>query len=343
MLSLGPTSMAVPEADVPLSADTPPDESEPFEVETLRSCPLCGSDDWSDWAQASDLLMRRSSRSFRYARCSACGVLFQQERPTEATVSYFYEGDYGPYRKRKPNNSRRPFHKLGLRIAEHVSGEQKARRAVARRRNTQLAKPCAVLLDFGCGGGKYLGACKRRFGCRTIGMDFNPSLFPALRANGHEVLDVSDASWMSLADCTVDLVVMSHVLEHVYNPRSVLSQVHRVLKPGGLLDLGLPNPNGVSATRYRSHWFSLDSPRHIILYGPEIAAKLVAEAGFAETELVGEPVTKDALRSMAREAADEAGAIQGNGWVALNIALDMRRAAYAGNYDRFHLFARKRR
>ncbi len=333
--------MAVPGIDVPPTADTPAHESEAFEVESLRSCPLCGSDSWSVWAEASDLQMRRSQRLFRYARCSACGVLFEQERPTEATVSFFYEGDYEPYRKRKPNNPLRPFHKLGLRIAAHVSGEQEAKHAIARRRNAQLARPSAVLLDFGCGGGKYLDACKARFGCRTIGMDFNPSLFPALRANGHEVLDVSDASWSSLADCTVDLVVMSHVLEHVYNPRAVLSQVHRVLKPGGLLDVALPNPEGVSATRYRSHWFGLDSPRHIMLDRPDLTARLVAEAGFADTEILGEPVTKDALRSMAREIGQDADAMQGNGWVALNIAFDMRRAAHAGNYDRFHLYARK--
>jgi SAM-dependent methyltransferase len=45
-----------------------------------------------------------------------------------------------------------------------------------------------------------------------------------------------------------DLVIFSHVLEHLRNPSRVLKDVHRVLVPGGIVAVALPN---VLSWRYR--------------------------------------------------------------------------------------------
>ncbi|MBI5779284.1 MAG: methyltransferase domain-containing protein [Planctomycetes bacterium] len=44
-----------------------------------------------------------------------------------------------------------------------------------------------------------------------------------------------------LADNSVDFVIFSHVLEHLPNPLKALKEFHRVLKPGGILYLGIPD------------------------------------------------------------------------------------------------------
>jgi SAM-dependent methyltransferase len=74
----------------------------------------------------------------------------------------------------------------------------------------------------------------------------NRSLFPELgEAPGFPVPDVLadlDADRLSaFADESQDFVIASHVLEHLANPLAMLVDIHRVLRPGGLLVLLLPD------------------------------------------------------------------------------------------------------
>jgi len=315
----------------------------PFATETLNACPLCGSADSAPWAQAPDYWMRRADHVFRYARCRTCDLLFLQERPTEATAGYFYEGDYSPYQRgKKKKHPAHIFRKIATRLGERISGEKAAARVIDERRAAKLSAPGASVLDFGCGGGRFLDACKARFGVRTVGMDFNSSLFERLRQRGHEAFEASAAGWAQISDASFDLVVMNHVLEHVYHPRAVLAEVHRVMKSDGVLDIAVPNPDGYSARAYGADWFSLDSPRHVMLFSPHVAEKLLREMKFKDIEVIGEPVIRDAVRSKARaDRVEFTPASEADVWLPIEIAQTVRREAATGAFDRFHIFARK--
>lgn len=49
-----------------------------------------------------------------------------------------------------------------------------------------------------------------------------------------------DITQLSFANCTFDLVIANHVLEHVSNDISALAEIYRVLKPGGYAILQTP-------------------------------------------------------------------------------------------------------
>jgi SAM-dependent methyltransferase len=314
-----------------------------YRLERLTACPNCDGLALEPWAASADLLLRLSQDVFEYARCDHCGCVFQQLRPSEDTAGHFYQGDYAPYAKVKRKRSPfRALHKIGLQMSARITGESAAIAKVMGARDKQLSGPDRVFLDFGCGSGALLDQYKKRFGCTTIGMDFNASLFPELNKRGHKTLDTSAASWSSLPDSSVDLAVLNHVLEHLYHPRDVVRQLLRVLKPGGLLDIAVPNPEGVSAERFRGDWFALDAPRHVILYGPRPATALLKACGFANVEVVGKAVTKDYLRSDARRKKTQGGLPpESNGLLALEISRMIKREAAQGRFDQFHLLARK--
>ena len=61
-----------------------------------------------------------------------------------------------------------------------------------------------------------------------------------------------------------DVVLMLNVLEHLEQPSPYLAEIHRVLRPGGLLWLELPNASSFTATRSGKRWLHHD-PDHQML------------------------------------------------------------------------------
>lgn len=78
-----------------------------------------------------------------------------------------------------------------------------------------------------------------------------------------------------------ELVTMSHVLEHVHDPRSVLEDVSRWLVPNGRLRLWLPDFGSLEARGFGRLWQGLDLPRHLYHFSKETLAALLRETGFS--------------------------------------------------------------
>jgi 2-polyprenyl-6-hydroxyphenyl methylase/3-demethylubiquinone-9 3-methyltransferase len=95
-----------------------------------------------------------------------------------------------------------------------------------------------TVLDLGCGGGFMSEALARR-GALVIGIDPSAATLDAARAHARAAgLDVDyrlgRSEAIPLGDASVDLVVCVDVLEHVADLDATLSEVARVLRPGGL-------------------------------------------------------------------------------------------------------------
>ena len=102
----------------------------------------------------------------------------------------------------------------------------------------------AQVLDVGCGTGIFMVPVVAA-GCTELyGVD-GPTEFAdrATRRGYRDVRLVDDLSSVELPfECgRFDLVVCKDVFEHLINPLFALTEIHRVLKPGGLLLLHVPN------------------------------------------------------------------------------------------------------
>jgi len=100
------------------------------------------------------------------------------------------------------------------------------------------------LLDIGAGRGELLRAA-RLAGWEAVGIELSPTFAEyAARHSGAEVLR------KPLEDCgfaprSFDAVLLSAVLEHLYNPNEVISEIARIIRPGGALFLHVPNEAGL--------------------------------------------------------------------------------------------------
>lgn len=96
------------------------------------------------------------------------------------------------------------------------------------------------VLDFGCNDGWVSRRVKtHRPNCDVNGADINPAaLETARRRQGG--IQYFDARNGDLEGKTFDVVILSHVLEHVYERHELLDRVHSLIAPGGRLVVSVP-------------------------------------------------------------------------------------------------------
>jgi SAM-dependent methyltransferase len=90
------------------------------------------------------------------------------------------------------------------------------------------------VLDLGCGAGML--ALLKRKGVTLTGVDLSPECARAARGNGYDLTLTAQLSQLPFADASFDYVVSLDVLGHIGFPDkdAVLSEVKRVLRPGGV-------------------------------------------------------------------------------------------------------------
>ena len=96
----------------------------------------------------------------------------------------------------------------------------------------------AALLDVGCGTGLNLSVLSR-FGT-AYGIDSSPEALNLARERGVQNLVLSDAEALQFSDEKFDVLTALDVLEHTDNDLAALSEMYRVLKPGGALVITVP-------------------------------------------------------------------------------------------------------
>ena len=134
------------------------------------------------------------------------------------------------------------------------------------------------MLDIGSGMGGYLQA-GRRLGMDVLG--YEPSAPHSRIARDVFALDVR-AEYFTSTDERFDLILLSHVIEHIFEPAPFLEAVVASLAPGGRLLLVTPNAAALSASVTGSRWPMLVPDDHVTMLTPD-AMRRIAPAGLALT------------------------------------------------------------
>lgn len=114
-----------------------------------------------------------------------------------------------------------------------------------------------TVLDVGCSGGIVADELHQR-GARVVGIDIDVPGLAKAQANfsGSATFLCGDSERIPLADACVDVVVCNHIYEHVVDPRRLVGELRRVVRPGGLIYLGLGNRLGIIEPHYRLPFLS---------------------------------------------------------------------------------------
>jgi SAM-dependent methyltransferase len=221
---------------------------------------LCGSD--------GGLLLGRRDRyglPVKTRLCKQCGVLRTDPRLDEASLKRFYAENY-----RK------------LYVGEPVASDEFFSRQVAHGREIlaslggglpNVVRP--VVYDIGCGAGGVLLPFQET-GWRAYGCDLGGHYLERGRSTG---LQLFEGAFDALASCPpADLIILSHVLEHVGDPGALLGQITDRLARGGMLHVELPGIYAIEDS-YVSVLHYLQNA-HLYHYTLDTLTNLMAEHGY---------------------------------------------------------------
>jgi SAM-dependent methyltransferase len=104
-----------------------------------------------------------------------------------------------------------------------------------------------TVLDCACGRGFYLNMFRYVSGCKLVGLELDTEIIRKARHNvGHLpdlLLTNANIYHLPYPDDTFDAVILSEILEHIDHDVDGLREVRRVLKPGGVIAITVPNAN----------------------------------------------------------------------------------------------------
>jgi ubiquinone/menaquinone biosynthesis C-methylase UbiE len=155
-------------------------------------------------------------------------------------------------------------------------------------------KPEARLLDVGCGTGRHLLELSQYPGS-FVGLDLDRGdlsktryLFDLTARQRPVVADVElmqgVGEQLPFGDCLFDYVVCTETLEHVPDDRAVLSELVRVLRPGGVLVVSVPDEYSERLLWRLSPRYRNTPGGHVRIYQRKAIERLLRESG---TEPVG--------------------------------------------------------
>jgi SAM-dependent methyltransferase len=154
--------------------------------------------------------------------------------------------------------------------------------------------PPARLLDAGCGDGINLSyfarlGRERRWSTRLVGADYSPLRVDRARAVDASLIRTSVTA-LGFADRTFDVIICNQVLEHVPDDRLAFGELRRVLRPGGLLLVGVPN-EGSPLGILRNHVLQrsiLRTTDHVNMYNQQLLRDRLSEAGLQVTRIIAD-------------------------------------------------------
>lgn len=159
-----------------------------------------------------------------------------------------------------------------------------------------IPKTSTKILDIGCGSGNLGGVIKQQQNCEVVGVTYShaEATLAAKHLDQVFVLDLNSFDPKNLNGQRFDCVILSHVLEHLYEPKNFLQALHSVLEPNAKVIIALPN---TLVWKQRIKFFMGDfkytdggilDKTHFRFYDWDTSLELVKESGYQIIERIAD-------------------------------------------------------
>jgi SAM-dependent methyltransferase len=266
----------------------------------LRECPICVT-------STTRTLGYRGGVHQRYGlgvktpivQCNRCALIFPNPFPYALNPSELY-GDPDKYHSGWDEDAKVEWYRELVRDVVRRTGKASPR-----------------LLDVGCGRGEFLRAAQTEGLKDILGLELSEATTNHARGRGVPVERATLEEFAQRAHDPFDAIVLNAVLEHVYDPDSMIDAARRITQPGAILYVEVPcEPhllthigNGLNRLRQNQGVLNLAPtwpPYHVFGFNPRALRMLLAKHAFkiesirrwADPVMPAGPDSRDRLRAL---------------------------------------------
>lgn len=190
-------------------------------MQPITDCPVCGGRDFTPYAMTA---WTPKLLHFSQAKCASCGLIASQPQASEEEMDAYYKHIY--YQEQWPDADEA----WAINMKLYFKHELPLMRGLWR---DYQPPDGGSVAEIGCGYGVMLEILK---GCgfRVCGVELSSTAVAYCRSRGLDVIE-GKVPGVPLPHGTFDLVISTHVIEHLPNPVSLVQEMLALVKPGGVI------------------------------------------------------------------------------------------------------------
>lgn len=227
-------------------------------MQIQTSCNICNSNKIS---------LKFIKEGINFVKCEKCGFVFVYPTPSIKTQQEYYDKEY----------------KSGL--YKLVGDTENLRKKLNQRRFSEISKysPKGNLLDIGCGAGFFLDAAAEQ-GLSVYGVELSTEAASKTRQRHKNIFNgpLENAKYQ---DSFFDVVAIFDLIEHVLDPDITIKEIHRIVKPGGLIIFTTPDISSWHARIMGKYWYQINPHQHLFYFSPHTMKKILEKNGFTVVEI----------------------------------------------------------
>jgi 2-polyprenyl-3-methyl-5-hydroxy-6-metoxy-1,4-benzoquinol methylase len=249
-------------------------------------CGSCGSQEY-------DILYSAPEHSCysncNIVKCEGCGLVRTNPRPTFSTLFEAYTNDY--YSRETP----------------HVEKFSDKWKVFALKHKLKILYPYIIPYDFldsdvricdvGCGSGHWLKLMRSAHPKAVLyGFEIDlPTAEIVEKTTGAQMHygNFLDNNWPSEH---FDFITFWDVLEHTHNPKEVLSEVKRLLKPNGHVIVSVPNFECIHSKFFKQFWLALAFDAHLYHFSAVTLTTMLESCSLSPTHVTTNTLINPVLR-----------------------------------------------
>jgi 2-polyprenyl-3-methyl-5-hydroxy-6-metoxy-1,4-benzoquinol methylase len=170
----------------------------------------------------------RNGIPHRTVICKKCGLIYASQRMSKDTLAHFYNEEYFPLYASLNCHTEEELYliqrKQGIELINTLSGYG--------------INPPGLVIDIGCGTGGMLSAFYD-MGWEILGIDFSEDLIRYGRAKLGNCLFSGDIFDFE-SESPADLILLSHIIEHLPDLKGFLIKLKKMIKPQGYIFIITP-------------------------------------------------------------------------------------------------------
>jgi SAM-dependent methyltransferase len=224
----------------------------------VSRCPLCGDEKEKRFHCKVNLTY---GTVYDLVECQGCGVIYFSPMPSVKELAAFYSASYYDMDRHREEGK-------GMAFARRLNGWKRT----------------GTFLDVGCATGFFINGIRKHSSWEVFGTDFGESAVRFARETLHLDVLLGNLTDANYPEASFDYVHVNNVLEHVLDPVSLLKECRRIIKPGGVFYLSVPNGYNDSLDLFDFYRIERQPARskngHIFFFRDRTLLRLFDEIGF---------------------------------------------------------------